>query len=345
MLPVRLRDLARQLGAELLGDGEVMITGAAGLEHAGAGDITFLARPALAGRLAASRAAAVIIGPDLSADRPALRAADPYRAFATLLASLATPLDRLFPRGVHPTAVVADSAELGAGVCLGPGAVVSAGCRLGPQVRLGPHVVLEPDVVVGAGSILYAHVVVRERCRLGDRVILHPGCVVGADGFGYLPGPAGMLKIPQIGVVVLEDDVELGAGTCIDRATTGTTVIGAGTKLDNLVQVGHNVHIGRHCVFSAQTGISGSCAIGDGVFMGGQVGLADHITIGQGARIGAKSGVHKDVDAGESMFGYPALEARESMRIAAALRRLPDLVKTVGRLERLLADADPKKDE
>lgn len=345
MLPVRLRDLARQLGAELLGDGEVMITGAAGLEHAGAGDITFLARPALAGRLAASRAAAVIIGPDLSADRPALRAADPYRAFATLLASLATPLDRLFPRGVHPTAVVADSAELGAGVCLGPGAVVSAGCRLGPQVRLGPHVVLEPDVVVGAGSILYAHVVVRERCRLGDRVILHPGCVVGADGFGYLPGPAGMLKIPQIGVVVLEDDVELGAGTCIDRATTGTTVIGAGTKLDNLVQVGHNVQIGRHCVFSAQTGISGSCAIGDGVFMGGQVGLADHITIGQGARIGAKSGVHKDVDAGESMFGYPALEARESMRIAAALRRLPDLVKTVGRLERLLADADPKKDE
>jgi len=332
--PVRLRDLAVRLDAEVVGDGEILITGAAGLEHAGPGDITFLARAALAGRLAACQAAAVIIGPQQEADRPALRVDDPYRVFARLLSQLATPLDRLFPCGVHPTAVVDGTAVLGSDCRVGPGAVVGAGCRLGDGVRLGPHVVLEPDVVIGAESILYAQVVVRERCELGRRVILHPGCVIGADGFGYLSDPDGPTKIPQIGIVLLEDDVELGAGTCVDRATTGTTRIGAGTKLDNLVQVGHNVQIGRRCVFSAQTGISGSCRIGDGVFMGGQVGLADHIRIGDGVKVGAKSGLHKDVPDGQTVFGYPALDAVEAMRIAAALRRLPDLVKAVNKLER-----------
>jgi UDP-3-O-[3-hydroxymyristoyl] glucosamine N-acyltransferase len=342
--PVRLKDLAGQLEAELLGDGEVLVTGAAGLEDAGPGDITFLARRVAGRPPGRLKAVAVIVGPGIEPDRPALRVADPYQAFAKLLAQLATPLDRLFPPGVHPTAVVDPPAELGQGVCLGPGAVVGAGCRLGDGVRLGPNVVLEPDVTVGAGSVLYATAVVRERCRIGERVILHPGCVIGADGFGYLPGPAGMLKIPQVGIVVLEDDVELGAGTCIDRATTGTTRIGAGTKLDNLVQVAHNVRIGRHCVFSAQTGISGSCEIGDGVFMGGQVGLGDHIKVGHGVKVGAKSGLHKDVPDGKTLFGYPALEAAESMRIAAALRRLPDLIKTVSRIEQALA-ADAADEE
>ncbi|HOX26509.1 MAG TPA: UDP-3-O-(3-hydroxymyristoyl)glucosamine N-acyltransferase [Candidatus Krumholzibacteria bacterium] len=341
---MRLRELAVQLDAELIGDGEVVITGAAGLEHAGAGDITFVARPALAGRLAGSPAAAVIVGPHQAPDRPALRVADPYRAFASLLARLATPLDRLFPPGVHPTAVVDRGAALGDGVSVGPHAVVGPGCRLGDRVRLGAHVVLEADVAIGESSVLYPHVVVRERCRLGQRVVLHPGCVIGADGFGYLPGPAGLEKIPQIGIVVVEDDVELGAGTCVDRATTGATVIGAGTKLDNLVQVGHNVRIGRHSVFSAQTGISGSCEIGDGVSMGGQVGLADHIKVGDGVKVGAKSGLHKDVPDGGVVFGYPALDAAESMRIAAALRRLPDLVRKVAQLERALASRPPEKE-
>jgi UDP-3-O-[3-hydroxymyristoyl] glucosamine N-acyltransferase len=335
--PVRLQDLATRLAAELLGDGEVMISGAAGLEDAGPGDITFVARPGLAERLAASRAAAVIVGPAMAPDRPALRVADPYRTFAALLAGLATPLDRIFPPGVHPAATVDGTASVGRGVSVAPGAVVGAGCRLGDRVRLGPGVVLEPDVTIGDDSVLYANVVIRERCRLGRRVILHPGCVVGADGFGYLPGPDGMVKIPQVGIVILEDDVELGACTCVDRATTGVTRIGAGTKLDNLVQVAHNVQIGRHSVFSAQTGISGSCRIGDGVFMGGQVGLADHLTVGDGAKIGAKSGLHRDVPDGKAMFGYPALEAAEAMRVAAALKRLPELLKTVARLEQQLA--------
>jgi UDP-3-O-[3-hydroxymyristoyl] glucosamine N-acyltransferase len=334
MQPTRLRDLAEDLGGDVVGDGDVVITGAAGLEHAGPGDITFLARPELAGRLGACRATAIIVGPDFEPDRPALRVPEPYPAFARLLASLATPLDRIFPPGVHATAVVAADAQVDDGVSIGPYAVVGAGCRIGAGTRLGPHVVLEPDVTLGGGCVVYAQCVVRERCRLGERVILHPGCVIGADGFGYLPGKNGLSKIPQVGIVTLEDDVELGAGTCIDRATTGETVIGMGSKLDNLVQVGHNVRIGRHSAFSAQAGISGSCTIGDGVTMGGQVGLADHITIGSGAKVGAKSGVHRDVPDGGFVFGYPALDVRESHRIAAALRKLPELLRRVSQLER-----------
>lgn len=334
MQPVRLRDLAEQLEAELIGDGEVLVSGVAGLEHAGAGDITFLARAGLSARLEACNAVAVIVGPGLEPDRPALRVDDPYRTFARLLAAQATPLDRIFPPGIHPTAVVHPDAELGEGVAAGPYSVIGAGCHVGAGTRLGAHVVLEPDVVVGREGILYPHVVVRERCRIGDRTILHPGCVIGADGFGYLPGPEGLEKVPQVGIVVLGDDVELGAGTCIDRATTGTTVIDSGTKLDNMVQVGHNVRIGKHGVFSAQTGISGSCVVGDGVSMGGQVGIGDHITVGNGAKVGAKSGLHKDVPEGGVVFGYPALDIRESHRIAAALRKLPDLIRRVSQLER-----------
>lgn len=334
MQPMRLRDLAVELQAELVGDGDVVITGASSLDQAGPGDITFLARTEMAGRLVACPAAAVIIGRDFEPDRPALRVDEPYPVFARLLAWLATPLERIFPAGVHPTAVIDPTAELGAEVAIGPHAVVGAGCRIGDRVRLGAHVVLEPDVTLGADCVVYAQCVVRERCRLNARVILHPGCVIGADGFGYLPGKNGLSKIPQVGIVVLEDDVELGAGTCVDRATTGETVIGAGSKLDNLVQVGHNVRIGRHSVFSAQSGISGSCKIGDGVTMGGQVGLADHITIGAGAKVGAKSGVHRDVPDGGVVFGYPALDVRESHRIAAALRKLPELLRRVSQLER-----------
>ncbi len=344
MDPVRLSDLARELDAELIGDGDVVVRGVAGLEHAGPGEITFVTRASLIRRLGDCAAAAVIVGPDVEPDRPALRVADPYRTFSRLLARAAPPLDRLFPPGTHSTAVVDPEADVAPGGSVGPYAVVGAGCRVGPGTRLGSHVVLEPDVTVGGDCLLYAHSVVRTGCQLGDRVILHPGCVVGADGFGYLPGPGGLEKIPQVGIVVLADDVELGAGTCVDRATTGRTVIGPGTKLDNLVQVGHNVRIGRHSVFSAQTGISGSCEIGDGVTMGGQVGLGDHLKIGDGVKVGGKSGVHKDVAAGETVFGYPALDAAESMRIAAALRRLPELMRTVARLEKQAGRETPEKD-
>ena len=343
MEPVRLRDLADQLDAELVGDGEVMISGAAGIDHAGAEDITFLARTSLTPRLGDSPAAAVIVGPDVDVDRPALRVQEPYKTFCRLLERLATPLARVFPPGIHPTAVVDPTAEVAPDACLGPYVVVGAGSRVGQRSRLGAHVVLECDTVVGEDCILYPHVVVRDQCRLGDRVILHPACILGADGFGFLPGPAGLTKIPQIGVVVLEDDVELGAGTCVDRATTGVTVIGQGTKLDNMVQIGHNVHIGRHSVFCAQTGISGSCEIGDGVVMGGQVGVKDHLKVGNNAQVAAMSGLHKDVPDGAAVFGIPARNAADAMRIVTALDRLPELLRKVRRLEQAAGDSSPEE--
>jgi UDP-3-O-[3-hydroxymyristoyl] glucosamine N-acyltransferase len=345
MDPVRLRDLARQLGAELVGDGDVLVTGVAGLEHAGDGDITFLAARDRVEQLAECPAIAVIIGPDLVADRPALRVADPYGAFAQLLGSQEMDVDRVFPLGIHPTAVVDPTADVSQAAAIGPYCVIGGGTVIGEGTRLGAHVVLGPEVTVGRDGRFHAGVCVRERCRVGDRVILHANCVIGSDGFGYRPGPDGLMKIPQVGVVVLEDDVEVGAGTCVDRATVGQTVIGRGTKLDNLVQIGHNVVIGSHCAISAQTGISGSCRLGDGVVMGGQVGLADHLVIGDGVKVGAKSGLHRDTPAGSEVFGYPALDAREAFRVASALRKLPDLLRTVARLERLAAGASESREE
>jgi UDP-3-O-[3-hydroxymyristoyl] glucosamine N-acyltransferase len=340
MDPVRLRDLARQLDAELVGDGDVLVTGVAGLEHAGPGDITFLAARDRVEQLASCPAVAVIVGPGLDTDRPALRVEDPYGAFARLLANVEMDIDRVFPPGVHPTAIVDPTADVTGVAAIGPYCVIGAGTVIGAGSRLGAHVVLGPEVTVGRDSRLHAGVCIRERCRLGDRAILHANCVIGTDGFGYRPGPSGLVKIPQVGIVVLEDDVELGAGTCVDRATVGQTVIGRGTKLDNLVQIGHNVVIGPHCAISAQTGISGSCRVGSGVTMGGQVGLGDHLTIGDGVKIGAKSGLHRDTPAGSEVFGYPALDAREAFRVASALRKLPDLLRTVARLERLVAQSD-----
>ncbi len=345
MDPVRLRDLARQLGAELVGDGDLLVTGVAGLEHAGPGDITFLAARERIEQLAGCPAAAVIVGPGLEADRPALRVADPYAAFSLLLSRLEMDPDRVFPPGIHPTAVVDPTADVARAVAIGPYCVIGAGAVVGEGTRLGAHVVLGPEVTVGRDGFLHAGVCIREKCRVGDRVILHSHCVVGSDGFGYRPGPAGLVKIPQVGIVVLEDDVELGAGTCVDRATVGQTVIGRGTKLDNLVQVGHNVVIGAHCAISAQTGISGSCKLGSGVTMGGQVGLADHLTIGDGVKVGAKSGLHRDTPAGSEVFGYPALDAREAFRVASALRKLPDLLRTVARLERLVGETHESREE
>lgn len=345
MDPMHLRDLARQLEGEVVGDGGVLITGVAGLEHAGPGDITFLAARDRVEQLAGCAAAAVIVGPGLDVDRPAVRVADPYAAFARLLARLEMDVDRVFPRGIHPTAVVDPTADVSRAAAIGPCCVIGAGTVIGEGTRLGAHVVLGPEVVVGRDGRLHAGVCVRERCRLGDRVILHANCVVGSDGFGYRPGPGGLVKIPQVGIVVLEDDVELGAGTCVDRATVGQTVIGRGTKLDNLVQIGHNVVIGAHCAISAQTGISGSCRLGDRITMGGQVGLADHLTIGDGVKVGAKSGLHRDTPAGSEVFGYPALDAREAFRVASALRKLPDLLRTVARLERLVGRASDSRED
>jgi UDP-3-O-[3-hydroxymyristoyl] glucosamine N-acyltransferase len=241
---------------------------------------------------------------------------------------------------VHPTAVVADSARVAADATVLAYAVVGPDSVVERRAILHPHVVLGPRCRVGEGSVLHAHVVLREDVDVGRGVVVHAGAVLGADGFGYVFDGTGHRKIPQVGRVVVEDEVEIGANVTIDRATLGATVVGRGTKIDNLVQIGHNTVIGADTIVVAQTGISGSCRVGSRVVLAGQVGLADHVTVGDGAQVGAQSGVHGNVPAGARVLGTPAIPGPEARRTMAALPRLPDLVRTVRALERRVADLE-----
>jgi UDP-3-O-[3-hydroxymyristoyl] glucosamine N-acyltransferase len=231
--------------------------------------------------------------------------------------------------GVHPAAVIDPQAVLGAGVSIGAGAVIGPRARIGDRCILHAHAVVMEDCVLGPQCQIHSGVVIRERCELGAAVVIHPNAVIGADGFSFKPDPAGrgLLKVPQIGIVRIGDGVEIGACTCIDRATFGATVIGAGTKIDNLCQIGHNCQIGRSCAFAAQVGVAGSTVVGDGVLMGGKAGIRDHLTIGTGAQIAAYAAVMHDVPAGARWAGYPACDGRDTMRQIAAARELPGLLK------------------
>jgi len=340
-MEISLSELAAQLGLERIGAADPVIRGAMGFEQAGPDQITFVDDPRLLKRLGETRAGAVILPPGTEPPGAGLRAEDPRAAFTRVLGLFAPDRDRILPPEIHPTAVVHPTADVAADAALGPGCVVGPGARIGPGCRLGAHVVIEADVTLGRDCCLYHGCVVRERCRLGDRVILHAGVVIGSDGFGYHPGPTGLVKIPQIGIVVLEDDVEIGANSCVDRATTGRTRIGAGTKIDNLCQIGHNVEFGRHGAVSAQSGVSGSCRIGDGVVFGGQVGVADHLAIGDGVKVAARGALIKDAPAGVSLVGYPAEPYVKGMRLMALHRRLPEIFRRLARLEeRLGPDVD-----
>ena len=250
----------------------------------------------------------MIVGPGMGDDRPGAARRRSLPGLRPGAGALSLPdLDRVFPPGIHPTAVIDPTADVARGRAIGPYCVVGAGTVVGAGSRLGPHVVLGPDVAVGRDCLLYPQVTVREGCRLGDRVILHAGVVIGTDGFGYLPGPGGLQQDPPGGHRRSSRTTWRSAPTPASTGRPpGETVIGAGTKIDNLVQIGHNVQVGRHCALSAQTGISGSCVLGDGVIIGGQVGMArpPHGSA-TASSIGAKSGVTKDVPAGQSLFGYP----------------------------------------
>src|SRR5436853_2070093 len=330
-----LAELAERLGCELRGDGTIEIRAIRGLEEAGPGDLTFLANPRYAAQLAATRASAAIVARG-SADLAiaTLRAADPYLCFARALAIFHHPLQP--PTGIHPTAVVAASAAIAEPVSIGPYAVIGDDVVIGPGAVIHPHVTIYAGVRIGRDFVAHAGVVVREHARIGDRVLLHPGVVLGADGFGFAPGPQGAVKIPQAGIVVVEDDVEIGANTTIDRATLEATIIRRGAKLDNLVMVAHNCEVGAHSFLAAQVGLAGSTKIGRGVQMGGQAGIAGHLEIGDGVQVAAQSGVPNSVPAGRIVGGYPAVEVGVWRRTSAALLRLPELLKRVRRLERRL---------
>jgi len=331
---MKLAALAAQLGCELRGDGAIEIGGVRSLEDAGPGDLAFLANPRYASAVAATRAAAVIVPRD-APELPlaTLRTAHPYVAFARALALFFQP--RRPPAGVHSTAVIAASARLENPRTIGAYVVIGEDVTIGPGATIFPHVTIYPGVHIGADFVAHAGVVVREDVRIGDRVLLHPGVVLGADGFGFAPLPeGGATKIPQTGTVVVEDDVEIGANTTVDRATLGATVIRRGAKLDNLVMIGHNCEVGAHSFLAAQVGLAGSTKLGRGVQMGGQAGAAGHLTIGDGAQVVAQSGVPNSVPAGHVVGGYPAVEVTRWRRASAALLRLPELLQRVRRLER-----------
>ena len=327
-----LRELASRLGCAVRGDGGVDVARVAGIDEAGPGDLTFVANPKYAGRLATTRATAVIVSPDVETPLPSLLSPNPYLTFARAVAQLHPP-QRPQP-GVHPSAQVHPSALLGEGVHVGALAVVGPRARVGARTVLQPHVVLYADVEVGEDCLLHSGVHVRQRCRLGNRVIVQNGTVIGGDGFGFAKDDVGRYeKIPQVGIVVVEDDVEIGALTAVDRAALTETRIGRGTKIDNLVQVGHSVTVGSDTVLAGQVGIAGSTKIGSRVTLAGQVGVAGHVAIGDGVIATAQTGIPGSVEAGVVVSGTPAVPNRTWLKASAVFARLPELQKRVRELE------------
>jgi UDP-3-O-[3-hydroxymyristoyl] glucosamine N-acyltransferase len=333
---VRLGELAERLGCRLEGDAALDVRGLSSLEGAGPQDLTFVTEARHLTRLPASRAAAVIAGEGWpGVDRPALRAANPLLAFARALA-LFHPAPPVVP-GIHPSAVVAADARVAPTAGVGPLCVVCPGARVGPGSLLEAQVFVGAGVQIGADCRVHAQVALRDGTQVGDRVIIHSGAVLGADGFGYVRDGARHVKIPQVGRVVIEDDVEIGANTAIDRATLGETRVGRGTKIDNLVQIGHNVSVGPDAILVAQVGIAGSVRIGARAVLAGQVGVLDHVRIGEEAVVGAQSGVGKDVPDKGLVFGSPAVPHIQAKRQLGAVARLPLLRKAVTALEERLA--------
>jgi UDP-3-O-[3-hydroxymyristoyl] glucosamine N-acyltransferase len=332
---IALAELARKIGGTLEGDGTLVIRGVAGVREAREGDLSFVANPRYAPDVAQTRASAVIV--DRKWDKPCsaalIRCAHADRAFAEAAMIFAPKAPPCEP-GVHPSAVIAPDARLGEGVSVGPLCVVEAGAVIGDRTVLRACVYVGFQSRVGSDGLLHPNVSIRENCAIGDRVILHNGVVVGSDGFGYTVEEDGSRrKIPQIGTVEIGDDVEIGANTTVDRARFGCTRIGNGVKIDNLVQIGHNVQVGDYTVVVAQTGIAGSTEIGRNVILAGQSGIAGHLVIGDGAVIGGQSGVGKDVPPGETWRGSPARPIREMMKADAALLRLPQMKRALADLE------------
>jgi UDP-3-O-[3-hydroxymyristoyl] glucosamine N-acyltransferase len=328
-------DLASALGGRVIGDGATAVSAIAPLDRAGAADLTLLTKARYAPLVASSRAGILLVAPDLADTPGEVRARivvdEPYEALLELIPRFHAPAPRIV--GVHPSALIGRGARIGREVTIGAGVVIGEGARVGDRALLEPHVVVGAGVEIGEDTRLCAGVTLYAGTTVGRRVIVHAGARLGSDGFGYVFRDGAHRKIPHVGRCVIEDDVEIGANTTIDRGSIDDTVIGAGTKIDNLVHIGHNCRIGRLCLLMAQVGISGSTRVEDGSILAGQVGVGGHVTIGKGATIGGQAGVFGDVPAGATWSGYPARPHKEALRAQAALFRLAPLMR---RLERLL---------
>ncbi len=340
---VKVRELAAFLGCAFEGDGEVEVTGVASLEGAGPGDLVFLATPKLRPRLEASRASAVIAAPGESGLRlPVIRAADPQLAFIKAVERLCPP-QRPAP-GIHPLAFVAAQATVAQDASIGPFSYVGEGAVVGARTVVHALAALYPGVRVGEDCVIHSHVAIREGTIIGNRVVVHNGVVIGADGFAYIRAEDGrQVKIPQVGGVTIEDDVEIGANSCIDRAALEATVVRRGAKIDDLVMVAHNVDVGENAILVAQAGVAGSSKVGRNVILSGQAGIADHLTIGDETIVAAKSGVTKSLPPKSFVSGSPHLDARTWRKVWAVAPELPELVKELRRLRERVAELEKKQ--
>jgi UDP-3-O-[3-hydroxymyristoyl] glucosamine N-acyltransferase len=327
---MKLGEIAGTLGARLEnGSADAEITGVAGIEEAGPGQITFVANPKYAAAVRSTRASAVIVAEDFpSIGAALLRSANPYLDFARALELFYRPPK--YPAGVHSTAVIHPSAKIGKNASIGPYVVVDEDVQIGKNCVLLAHVVIYRGARIGHNFLAHAHAVVRENCRLGDNVTLQNGVIIGGDGFGFAKDNEGRWrKIVQSGAAVIEDDVEVQANACVDRASIGETRVGRGTRIDNLVQVGHGSRVGNHTLLCAQVGLAGSTEVGDNVILAGQVGVAGHCKIGDGVIATAQSGIPNDVPAGKVVSGYPAIDNKLWLRCVAVFNRLPEMMKAL----------------
>lgn len=346
----KLKELAQWVDGSVVGNGETEISGVASIEEAQPGDITFIASPKYLPKLGKTNASAIIVSKEMEitqADKPLLCVTNPHLAFVKILTLFFQKPYQ--PKGIDSLAWISPTAKLGKDLSLYPFVFIGDRCSIGDRVTLYPGVCLGEDSAVGEDSIFYSNVSVYAGTTIGKRVILHSGVVIGGEGFGYVKEEKRNVKIPQVGTVIIEDDVELGANTTVDRAALGKTIIRRGTKIDNLVQVAHNVVIGEDTILCAQVGISGSTKIGSNVTLAGQVGVADHVQIGDNVIVGAQAGVMNDLPPNQAYVGTPTYPHREYLRMTAAFTKLPEMRKTLldvdKRLKKIEEALSPKGKE
>ncbi len=337
-MTIPLTEIADRLKGKIIGDRSLLIKGLSGIDEAKSGEITFVSHAKYEKKAATTKASVLIVHKALDGvQKTFLVVKNPYLAFAELLAFFYPPGER--KEGIDPRANVEAGVSIGRTVLIGPSATIEKGAIIEDEVQIGAGVFVGKGSLLGKGSIIYPNVTIREGVRIGQRVIIHSGTVVGSDGFGFICDQGKYKKIPQVGGVIIEDDVEIGANVTIDRATIGNTLIGRGTKIDNLVQVGHNVTIGSDTVLVSQVGLSGSVQIGSGVTLAGQVGVSGHLSIGDHVTVGGKSGVTKDIPSGQRVSGFPPVSHREWLKSQAAFHHLPglrrQLIDLVGKIEHL----------
>jgi UDP-3-O-[3-hydroxymyristoyl] glucosamine N-acyltransferase len=337
---MKLSDIAARLSCDLRGDGSIEISGVAGIENAREGELSFLVNPKYLPQLKHTRASGLIVGMDFPESTiPLLRHPNPYLAFAKAIELFKQPKD--LPSGVDPTALVSAEAIVGEEVAIGAYSQIGARALIGNRVRIGSHTIIQDDALIGEDTVLHSGCVIRERVQIGRRCIVQSNAVVGSDGFGYAKQEDGSwYRIIQSGTVIIEDEVEIGAGTMIDRAAVGETRIGKGTKLDNLVHIGHGCQIGRDCLICAQVGLAGSTKLGDNVILAGQVGAAGHLTIGSGVIAVAQSGIPSSIEPGRMISGSPAIDQKTWLKSSALQARLPEMNKQLRELSRRLRDLE-----